>query len=77
MSEKEFYQDLCMKAVNQSIGRVIRHIKDYACILLADARYSNSTIETKLPQWIRSSIVKVEGFNDVFSKTTSFFMGTQ
>lgn len=33
----EYYTNLCMKAVNQSVGRAIRHIGDYATIVLADA----------------------------------------
>jgi chromosome transmission fidelity protein 1 len=35
---KQYLENLCMKAVNQSIGRVIRHRGDYAAIVLVDCR---------------------------------------
>ncbi|GAB4815219.1 hypothetical protein N2152v2_002265 [Parachlorella kessleri] len=38
-ASREYYENLCMKAVNQCIGRVIRHRGDYAAILLVDCRY--------------------------------------
>jgi Helicase C-terminal domain len=37
---RQYYEDLCMKAVNQCVGRVIRHRSDWAAIVLADCRYT-------------------------------------
>lgn len=50
---RDFYENACMRAVNQSIGRAIRHQQDYASILLLDRRYSTSRIANKLPGWIK------------------------
>ncbi|KAJ3626931.1 hypothetical protein Zmor_004128 [Zophobas morio] len=50
-----YYQNLCMRAVNQSIGRAIRHEKDYAAILLLDYRFSSASIQEKLPTWMMKS----------------------
>ena len=52
ISGREYYTDLCMKAVNQSIGRSIRHAQDYACIVLVDERYDNADIQARLPKWM-------------------------
>ena len=57
----------CMKAVNQSIGRSIRHVRDYACIVLADQRYSRPSVHSKLPQWISSQLVVCQSFGPAFS----------
>lgn len=53
---REFYENACMRAVNQSIGRAIRHQKDYASILLLDRRYSMLRISDKLPGWIKQGL---------------------
>ncbi|KAL8805582.1 MAG: hypothetical protein Q9182_001847 [Xanthomendoza sp. 2 TL-2023] len=55
---RDFYENACMRAVNQSIGRAIRHQTDFASILLLDRRYSTPRIANKLPGWIK------QGFDD-------------
>ena len=73
---REFYENACMRAVNQSIGRAIRHQNDYASIMLLDRRYALSRIEEKLPQWIRQGVVKGvddRSFHGVTQAVQSFF----
>lgn len=53
---RDFYENACMRAVNQSIGRAIRHRGDYAAIVLADRRYGTERIRGKLPGWIREGM---------------------
>ena len=54
---RDFYENACMRAVNQSIGRAIRHRNDYAAIVLVDRRYGTERIRKKLPGWIRGGMV--------------------
>ncbi len=49
-----FYENAAMRAVNQSIGRAIRHKDDYAVIVLLDCRFATARIREKLPAWIRA-----------------------
>uniref|UniRef100_A0A8C3B151 ATP-dependent DNA helicase DDX11 n=1 Tax=Cairina moschata TaxID=8855 RepID=A0A8C3B151_CAIMO len=61
-------ENLCMKAVNQSIGRAIRHQKDFASILLLDHRYTRPAIFNKLPQWIRERTQVKPAFGAAFAE---------
>lgn len=73
---REFYENACMRAVNQSIGRAIRHQKDFASIILLDRRYRTERISSKLPGWIKQSIVpetKGESLMDVIKSLKGFF----
>lgn len=49
-------ENMCMKAVNQSIGRAIRHVRDYACVVLLDRRYQQEQFRSQLPGWILRNI---------------------
>jgi len=73
---REFYENACMRAVNQSIGRAIRHREDYAVIALLDRRYSTDKIASKLPKWIQNGLVRGpvdKVFGEVMAITGRFF----
>jgi chromosome transmission fidelity protein 1 len=72
-ASKRAYEALCMRSVNQSIGRSIRHVKDYAAILLVDRRYSQPRVIAQLPRWIERSVVVAETFATVKEKLEGFF----
>src|SRR5690606_7174452 len=72
-SGSEYYENLCMKAVNQSIGRSIRHAKDYASIILLDRRYTRQSVQDKLPKWIKSRLSNHEKFGPAFASIAKFF----
>ncbi|XP_060086136.1 ATP-dependent DNA helicase DDX11-like [Ylistrum balloti] len=67
------YENLCMKAVNQSIGRAIRHKGDYSSILLLDKRYSHKNVSGKLPSWIGKSLQNIDKFGQAMSSLSRFF----
>lgn len=70
-----YYQNLCMKAVNQSIGRAIRHRSDYATVVFADCRYGENRIVNKLPRWVARSLVKFDSFGPAVGSIRKFFKG--
>ena len=72
---KEFYEDLCMRAVNQCIGRVIRHSQDWAAVILADSRWvrdgPNGPVK-KLPGWMQPSLTFTKSFGEAYSRLHRF-----
>uniref|UniRef100_A0A182NQF4 DNA 5'-3' helicase n=1 Tax=Anopheles dirus TaxID=7168 RepID=A0A182NQF4_9DIPT len=70
----EYYENLCMKAVNQCIGRAVRHIRDYAAVLLLDTRYcTGARIRQKLPAWISERMDHLERYGQAHGKLVKFF----
>lgn len=73
---RDFYENICMRAVNQSIGRSIRHAKDYSALYLFDSRYAKINIQSKLSGWIKEKISRKEYLypvNEVMRETREFF----
>ncbi|XP_062276956.1 ATP-dependent DNA helicase DDX11 [Scomber scombrus] len=67
-------ENLCMKAVNQSIGRAIRHRGDYSSIVLCDRRYSRPATLSKLPTWIKDRTSTHQSFGPAFAALRKFFL---
>ena len=79
-SSKALYEGICMRSVNQSIGRSIRHHKDYAAIMLLDTRYRSAQITSQLPGWIAEITIRCGdgdigrgGWTEATSQLTRFF----
>ena len=55
---RALYTDSAAIAVNQTVGRVVRHAGDWACVVLADARWAVAGpggAAARLPAWMRPS----------------------
>ncbi|XP_069338153.1 putative ATP-dependent DNA helicase DDX11-like protein 8 isoform X1 [Eulemur rufifrons] len=65
-------ENLCMKAVNQSIGRAIRHQRDFASIVLLDQRYARRPVLAKLPAWIRDRVEVTASFGPAVATLQKF-----
>ena len=74
LNGRSYYENLCMKAVNQSIGRAIRHKNDYACAILIDKRFSDKNIQSKLSSWIQERIFNITDFKDLNKTLEQFFI---
>uniref|UniRef100_A0A1B6DBS7 Helicase ATP-binding domain-containing protein n=1 Tax=Clastoptera arizonana TaxID=38151 RepID=A0A1B6DBS7_9HEMI len=70
---KNHYENLCMKAVNQCIGRAVRHKEDYATVLLLDQRYARTTTQKLLPQWIKTSLQTHQKIGPALAQIARFF----
>ncbi|KAF7299172.1 Chl1 helicase [Mycena indigotica] len=69
----ELYENMCMNAVNQSIGRAIRHQNDWASLILLDKRYGSPSIRKKLPQWIGGRLLVSDGFGKAIRELALFY----
>ncbi|OIR58369.1 MAG: ATP-dependent DNA helicase Chl1 [Amphiamblys sp. WSBS2006] len=69
----EYLDSLCMRRVNQAIGRIIRHKNDYGCVVLLDCRYSRKSISKRLPAWIGKVFKEAASFSQLRTLMKEFF----
>lgn len=77
LTGSEWYDLNTMRAVNQGIGRVIRHIKDYGMIFLLDNRYENKSLRDLLPGWSKNSTTVYKDFELVQEKVSVFYQNME
>jgi len=71
----EWYSQQASRAVNQAIGRVIRHRHDYGAILFFDDRFAQPRISSQLSRWIRPCIRPATSFRELQAELEKFFRG--
>uniref|UniRef100_A0A671VSG6 Regulator of telomere elongation helicase 1 n=1 Tax=Sparus aurata TaxID=8175 RepID=A0A671VSG6_SPAAU len=77
LSGQQWYKQQAFRAVNQAIGRVIRHREDYGAIFLCDQRFKNSDARAQLPSWVRPYVRLYDGFGNVVRDVSQFFRVAQ
>uniref|UniRef100_A0A8D0LCQ2 Regulator of telomere elongation helicase 1 n=1 Tax=Sphenodon punctatus TaxID=8508 RepID=A0A8D0LCQ2_SPHPU len=73
LSGHQWYRQQASRAVNQAIGRVIRHRQDYGAIFLCDHRFMNTDARAQLPSWVRPYVKVYENFGHVVRDVSQFF----
>ncbi|VDL58859.1 unnamed protein product [Hymenolepis diminuta] len=74
---RQWYKLQAWRAVNQAVGRVIRHIRDYGMIFLCDERFASPEARSHLPAWMQSSIRVFDSFGPVVKVTTEFYRNAE
>lgn len=60
-SGAEWYEMQAYRALNQAVGRAVRHRYDYGAILLIDGRFRNERVLQQLPKWTRNAVNGTDG----------------
>ncbi|MED6133921.1 hypothetical protein PIB30_032722 [Stylosanthes scabra] len=69
----EWYNQQASRAVNQAVGRVIRHRHDYGAIIFCDERFTHPHRQSQVSRWIQPHIKCFSRFGEVVYTLTRFF----
>lgn len=73
LNGNDWYQLEATRAINQAVGRVIRHKDDYAAIIFCDERFSTEFIKGNLSMWLRPRIKSFKNFGMGLKDVNMFF----
>jgi regulator of telomere elongation helicase 1 len=68
-----WYVQQAARAVNQAMGRVIRHAGDYGAVILLDERFAQPRQLRTLSRWLRDSVAVQPGFAAAEASLRGFF----
>ncbi|KAF5829552.1 helicase C-terminal domain-containing protein, partial [Dunaliella salina] len=72
-----WYVQQAMRAVNQAMGRVIRHRWDFGAVILADRRFAEKGTQRQMSKWLEKNMVHHANFGTASSSLTRFFKDKQ
>ena len=59
-------------AVNQALGRVIRHKDDYGLLLFFDTRYNGNKVTKYFPEWVLQNYHQSLDYSDIIGQAAKF-----
>ncbi|KAH3755922.1 Fanconi anemia group J protein [Pelomyxa schiedti] len=68
-----WYLQQALRAVNQAVGRIIRHKNDYGAVILIDARFREPRTAGLLSKWLRSNMKIELSADSVAQQLSPFF----
>ena len=77
LSGAAWYDQQAHRAVNQAVGRTIRHRNDYGAILLLDSRFADARNRKGLSKWVRPYIQEDQGMGKNVGSLGRFFKAAQ
>ena len=77
LNGRKWYLNDAISNVNQSLGRVLRHIYDYGILVCIDERYEQKNIKNLFSKWIREKCEVVNTINDNFFDSINKFFDEQ
>ncbi|KAG2494184.1 hypothetical protein HYH03_007542 [Edaphochlamys debaryana] len=75
LSGDAWYSQQAFRALNQAVGRCIRHKYDYGAILLLDERFRGQGRQQQLSRWVRAAVKVHDDFESSVAGVTAFFAG--
>ncbi|KAJ0985594.1 hypothetical protein J5N97_003950 [Dioscorea zingiberensis] len=73
LTGEQWYVQQATRAVNQAVGRVIRHRHDYGAIIFCDERFAQQNHQCQMSYWLRPHVQCYTKFGDVVFGLTKFF----
>jgi fanconi anemia group J protein len=67
-----WYETQAFRALNQALGRCIRHRRDWGAVIFLDQRFNSPRNIQKLSKWVRPSVKSFPSFPDGISALRQF-----
>ena len=77
LAPEQWYLYEATRAVNQAIGRIIRHKDDYGAIILCDSRFDGYQVRNALSSWVQPHLKRYQTFGPVIRDLKTFFVSAE
>eukprot|EP00210_Caulerpa_lentillifera_P006789 g6488.t1 len=77
MNGNAWYNQQAFRALNQGIGRCIRHKNDFGAILLLDSRFASQERISYVSRWVRSQAQEFQSFSQSIASVREFYIRNQ